>query len=389
MIAAWGRLRAPARLALAAMLFVVACTAGCDRDPETRYGTVRGESLNGVSAFVQLLRDTGLRTGTRRFLSERIVGRADVAIVFAAGFGPPDAEARDLLGRFLAAPGDQTLVFVARDSDAAIDYWQTVAGMPGLEPAKAGQARARQREAAVELRSNVKETFTVADAAAEDDTAAGPSFGLAARPEPVAPPIDVEAKTAAGPVRVTARWPLARVLEPPPGAKPLWSHDGEPLLVESRGRISDGASASRSGAGGADGDRTLVLASAAPLLNGGLVDPGNRRLAAALVGLLPSGSRVVVVGSTRVRPAEEEETAPSTWRLLAIQPHPWIAAQALLAVVLFCWWKAPIFGRPRREATGRPQNFGHHVDALGGLLEKSRDEAFAHERLEAWRRPGE
>ena len=389
MIAAWAWLRSSARLALAALLLVVACAAGCDRDPETRYGTVRGESLNGVSAFVQLLRDTGLRTGTRRFLSERIVGRADVAIVFAAGFGPPDEETRALLGRFLAAPGDQTLVFVARDSDAAIDYWQTVAAMPGLEPDKAGQARARQREAAVELRANVKETFTVADAAAEDDTAAEPSFGLAARPEPVAPPIDVEAKTAAGPVRVTARWPLARVLEPPPGARPLWSHDGEPLLVESRGRLAHDAYTSRSRVGGADGDRTLVLASAAPLLNGGLVDPGNRRLAAALVGLLPPESRVVVVGSARVRPAEEEETGPSTWRLLAIQPHPWIAAQALLAVVLFCWWKAPIFGRPRREATGRPQNFGHHVDALGGLLEKSRDEAFAHERLEAWRRPGE
>jgi uncharacterized membrane protein len=389
MIAAWAWLRASTRLALAALLLVVACAAGCDRDPETRYGTVRGESLNGVSAFVQLLRDTGLRTGTRRFLSERIVGRADVAIVFAAGFGSPDEEARALLGRFLAAPGDQTLVFVARDSDAAIDYWQTVAAMPGLEPAKAGQARARQREAAVELRANVKETFTVADAAAEDDTAAGLAFGLAARPGPVAPPINVEAKTSAGPVRLMARWPLARVLEPPPGAKPLWSHDGEPLLVESPALLAQDVNGSRAQVGGAGGDRTLVLASAAPLLNGGLVDPGNRRLAAALVGLLPPESRVVVVGSARVRPSEEEETTPSTWRLLAIQPHPWIAAQALLAVVLFCWWRAPIFGRPRREATGRPQDFGHHVDALGGLLEKSRDEAFAHERLEAWRRPGE
>jgi hypothetical protein len=380
--------RTSAWLAPAALLLVCGFAAGCDRDPETRYGTVRGESLNGVSAFVQLLRDSGHPTGTRRFLSERIVGRTDVAIVFASAFGPPADETRELLGRFLAAEGDQTLVFVARDSDAAIDYWQAVAATPGLEPAKVGQARERHRGATVELRSEAQATFPAPRPAR--GAVASLAYGLEARPQPVEPPIAVEAETTAGPVLVTARWPLARVLEPPPGAKPLWTHDGEPLLVESGRRPAlDEFAASRSGAGVAGGDRTLLLASAAPLLNGGLVDPGNRRLAAALVALLPPQSRVVVVGSARVRPPEEDEAEPSTWRLLAIQPHPWIATQALLALVLFCWWKAPIFGRPRREETGRPQDFGHHVEALAALLGKSRDEAFARGRLEAWRRQGE
>ena len=108
-----------------AALLVVVLAAGCDRNPETRYGTVRGESLNGVSAFVQMLRDAGHSTATRRTLAERMVGRHDVAVVFAAGFGPPEDDARELLGRFLAADGEQTVVYVVRDSDAAIDYWRT------------------------------------------------------------------------------------------------------------------------------------------------------------------------------------------------------------------------------------------------------------------------
>lgn len=353
-----------ARLAAVPVLvLVVALAAGCDRDPDTRYGTVRGESLNGVSAFVQLLRDAGHQTATRRWLAERIVERHDVAIVFADGFTAPDEEARELLERFLDADGNQTLVFVVRDSDAAIDYWAAVAAARELPPEKVATAHERHATAQAELRAATQAAFTA------DTTDRSPlAYGLAVRRRPVPPPIEVDmAGTTAAPV--AARWELRRRFEPPRGTRPLWTHGGEPLLVASRGR-----------------DRTLLLASAAPLLNGGLVDPGNRRLAAALVAELPQDARVVVVGSARIRAEEEDESGPSVWRLLTVEPHPWIVAQAVVAMLLFCWWKAPIFGRPRREEDGRPQDFGHHVEALGALLRKSRDEAFAHTRLEAWRR---
>lgn len=356
-----------ATIRCAALAIVVACAAGCDRDPDTRYGTVQGESLNGVSAFVQMLRDAGHRTATRRWLAERIVGRHDVAIVFADGFGAPPEDARLLLGRFLGAEGDQTLIFVVRDSDAAIDYWRAVAAAPGLPADKADTARGNLRAAESALQVDTKQGFS-----AETTGSSPPVHGLAVRPRPVPAPIvvDVVGEQAAS---IEARWELHRRLEPPRGTSPLWTHAGEPLLVASRGP-----------------DRTLVLASAAPLLNGGLVDPGNRRLAAALVARLPAAVRVIVVGSTTIGTDRgADESGPSSWRLLAVQPHPWIVAQALLAIMLFCWWKMPIFGRPRREESRRPQDFGHHVEALGMLLRKSRDEAFARGRLESWRRPGD
>lgn len=354
------------RLAPLAAVFVALAT-GCDRDPEMAYGTLRGESLNGVSAFVQLLRDAGHRTATRRRLAARMVGRHDVAVVFADDFGAPDREARDLLETFLAAEGDQTLVYVLRDSDAAIDYWKSIAQTPGLSAEKAATARANHRAAAVALR------FDTGAAVTADPTDGSPlAYGLAIREQPVSPPIEVD--LAGDPAAsIAARWELRRRLEPPPGTTPLWTRAGEPLLVASQ-----------------EPDRTLLVASAAPLVNGGLVDPGNRRLAAALVAELPQDARVVVVGSAQVRSeSEESEAGPSVWRLVAVPPHPWIFGQAVVAMLLFCWWKAPIFGRPRREEGGRPEDFGHHIKALGSLLRRSRDEAFAQARLAAWRRGGE
>jgi hypothetical protein len=137
----------------------------------------------------------------------------------------------------------------------------------------------------------------------------------------------------------------------------------------------------------------LVLASAAPLLNGGLVDPGNRRLAEDLASLLPTAGRMLLAGSAQIFGGRGgggnengDKDEPSLWRLLRIQPLPWVAAQAIAAMALFCWCTAPIFGRPRRSSPDHAQDFGHHVEALGNLFEKSpaAGSAFARERLAAW-----
>lgn len=360
------------RLHVVAVLLGV-CLTGCDREPDDTYGALRGESLNGVSALVQLLRDSGRTTNTRTLLGPRMVGRHDVAIVFTDSFSAPGDDARGLLDRFLAAPGDQTVVFVIRDSDAAIDYWRAVAAHPGLAADKVATAQRNLAEADGNLKRAAMETVEAG--------AAPLDYALDNRPKPAPTPATVLGADSDGPP-LLAHWPRARLFKPPPAARPLWTAGGEPLLVD-RTRESGGGSSAPAY------DRTLILASAAPLLNAGLLDSGNRRLAQAIVALLPAGCRVVVVGSARVRTEREEDDEPSTWRLLTIQPNPWVAAQALLAMILFCWWKAPIFGRPRREERGRPEEFGHHVDALAALLRRSGDDAFARGRVEAWRRSGD
>lgn len=366
------------RTGWAAPLLLLPCLAGCEGDPDTTYGTVRGDSLNGVSAFVQVLRDSGRTTATRRGLGERMIGRHDVAVVIADTAPAPNDESREFLVRFLAAPGDQTLVYVVRNSDAAIDYWRAVVAFPGLAADKMQTAQA-----------NLADTERLLAVRAGSPLAAGSeplAYGLAARSEPLTVPVEVRLGRAAA--TVSANWPRFRRLDPPAQARPVWTAEGEPVLVEQV--VTTPATWNDDPDAEPDSDRTLILASAAPLLNGGLVDPGNRRLAGELAALLPAACRVIVVGSTRVQTAQEEREAQGgMWRLLTVQPNPWVAAQGLLAMVLFCWWRAPIFGRPRRETVGRPQDFSHHVTALAALLRRARDESFVQRRLDAWRRPGE
>jgi hypothetical protein len=183
---------------------------------------------------------------------------------------------------------------------------------------------------------------------------------------------------------ITARWELLRRLDDPGIGQSLWRAGGEPLLV----RFFDGST------------EFLVLASAAPLLNGGLVDPGNRTLAEHLVGLLSTTGRILVVGSSQVDHSDgddplgdtdgEDEAAeePSSWRLLFVQPLPWLALQGVVAMGLFCWSTSPIFGRPRRSSPKHAQDFGHHVSALASMLTRSPDgAAFSWKRIEEWRNP--
>lgn len=348
---------------VSAVLLLVTCGAGCEREPDARYGTVVGESLNGLSAFVQVLRDAGHTTTARRRLAESIIGRYDVAVVLADGFGKPETDTLGILKRFLEADGLQTVLFVIRDSDAAVEYWQAVAATPDLAPQKSAQARRHGARVAQKLRSGLQTTFE-----RTRSVPAALGYGMGSRSETVPAVVAVGLANDHPDSPVLARWPLHRRLEPPAGMRVLWQHEGEPLLASS-----------------GDGDRILLLASAAPILNAGLVDPGNRRLAAELVAVLPASSRVVVVGSGAVL-AAEEPPGPSLWRLLAVQPHPWIFGQVVLAIGLFCWWRCPIFGRPTGEDVRLSQDFGHHVDALAALLERSRADGFARGRLEAWER---
>jgi hypothetical protein len=180
---------------------------------------------------------------------------------------------------------------------------------------------------------------------------------------------------------IPARWELRRRLEPAGGSRTLWSSAGEPLLIR-----------------GETGSATLLaLASAAPILNGGLVDPGNRILAEDLAVRLPTEGKLLVAGSAEIAGGcggsggdggnGDEADEPSPWRLLTVQPLPWVAAQALAAMALFCWCTAPIFGRPRRSSPTHAQDFGHHVAALANLFDKSpaAGQSFAREQLAAWR----
>ena len=109
----------------------------------------------------------------------------------------------------------------------------------------------------------------------------------------------------------------------------------------------------------------------------------------AFVGLIPAGAGVVVFGSSQMAKSEEEDEGDGgLWRLISVPPHPWIVAQLVLCLALFCWSRASIFGRPRTPSTAALRDFGHHVDAVGRLLSRSNNPAASDVLLAEWQRVG-
>ena len=364
--------RGPAPIVSALLATALFMAAGCTREPPSSHGDILGDSLNGVSAFVGLLRDRGHGVSAASSVSESALAERDAAIVFVDGPGPIDDVAAGHLESFLARPGSQWILLVGRDGDWAVDYWRFVAGREDLTDIQRQRARDNLERAKDSLEewyrdlpaSTVIARFSAADLIVRAEGSDGGEINVTIRSGG-----DGEGITLPG------HWTWRRGIDPGAADGVEWEVDGAALLVRS---IDD-----------TSGDTILVLGSDMPLLNAGLVDGGNRQIAAALVDLVPVGAEVALFGSAQGRAGsrDDEETA-AAWRLVTVPPHPWIAAHLLLGLLLFCWSRAPIFGRARVRPAAAVRDFGHHVDALGRLLAKGGDTATSAALLAEWDRIG-
>jgi hypothetical protein len=349
-------------LLLAAITMVALFVSGCAQPLDTDYADPKGTSINGIASFVELVNASGRRAQVWRAASPRMRTEVDAIVMFQTSHGPIATETIDNVRDLMYDGTVSTLLIVVRDSDCAIDYWRQIAAMPGLSDSDKKAANASMQQAILELGIDSAGEFRVDE---------GKLYGLKRENRSgalVVIPVEVEADD--GTIRVESRWELNRRLEPAVEAEMLWSTSGEPLLTEEFDEY---------------GLHFLVLASATPILNGGMVDPGNRQLAEELVKLLPEGGRVAITVSSRWSDGNFAES-PSTLQFLKVHPHGWIFGQTLLALALFCWWKLPIFGRPRSAIDTEGARFGRHVEALGKLLQQTRDTAYARRILRDWQR---
>lgn len=359
-------------MALGGILAVITA-AGCSQEPASTHGDVVGDSLNGVSAFVQMLRDQGHPVTARPEISAAAFRDRDAAIVFVDGDGPVEDAPAARLESFLAKPGPQSLFLVGRDGDWSVDYWRFVADAVDLPEAKRQRARDKGRDATRDLAAwygDVEATtaivpFAEARLVVRGEERHGADIDVSLHPEDRIGP----------PVVLRGAWPWRRGVEPGDADQVAWEIDGEAFLVRS---ILDD-----------EGDTVVVMGSDMPLLNAGLVDRGNRRIAAALVDLIPAGAGVVVFGSSQMAKSDGDDAGKGgLWRLISVPPHPWIVAQLVLCLALFCWSRAPIFGRPRTPSAAALRDFGHHVDAVGRLLARSNNPAASDLLLAEWQRVG-
>lgn len=362
----------------ACLAMLVIASAGCEREVDTTYAAVRGDSINGIAAFVQLLRDTGHAVTARQTLPGDFAAEMTTLVVFDDSFTGLDPAATELLVEFVVAASDRTLLLVLRDSDCVVDYLRAVLADDAL-PAD----RRLRAERLLERFETTLAFETAEPRAASEPFADG--LDVTRRGDGVEA-IDVTVQPRSGAARrvIPARWELRRRLKTTPGGTTLWAAGPEPLFTSQPIGTAT----------------VLVLASAAPILNGGLVDPGNRLLAEDLAARLPTEGKLLVAGSARRASGggdgdgggggagdDRGEDEPSPWRLLTVEPLPWVAAQVIAAMALFCWCTAPIFGRPRQTSPTHAQDFGHHVAALANLFDKSAaaGATFARQRLADWR----
>ena len=287
----------------------------------------------------------------------------DTVILLQTDFSEiPNATAANI--NELMWTGDvRTFLIIARDSDCSIDYWKQVSEMPDLSAENTTAAAESLKQALFEFRKDSDRTIEL-----KSDS----FFGLAASNREDPPfEIPVKAESVDPPEIIQARWRLNRRLIKRGDAEVLWSSGDDQLLTSQPL---------------GNGRRILVLSSAAPILNGGLVNSGNRRLAEELLKELPPGPVAISLSS---RWSDEKHiSSPSSLRFLKVHPHGWIFGQAMLALLMFCWWKLPIFGRPRVNVDTEDQRFGRHVEALGKLLQRTGDSTFARLAIRDWQRTG-
>lgn len=353
------RLPVPLLIAVTTLTLFV---SGCTPPLNTEYADPKGTSINGVASFVELVKSSGRRAQVWRAASPRMETEVDAIVMFQTEHGPIATETIENVRDLMYEGSVSTLLIVVRDNDCAIDYWRQIAAMPDLPDEDQKAANESMQQATLQLGI---------DSLREFDVGEGEFYGLKrGNRSGAAVVIPVEVESDEGSIHVDSRWPLNRRLEPGVEAETLWSTSDEPLLTEEFDEY---------------GGHILVLASATPILNGGLVDPGNRQLAEELVKLLPEGGRVAITLSSRWSDGNFAES-PSTLEFLKVHPHGWIFGQTLLALALFCWWKLPIFGRPRSAIDTEGARFGRHVEALGKLLQQTRDTAYARRILRDWQR---
>jgi hypothetical protein len=145
----------------------------------------------------------------------------------------------------------------------------------------------------------------------------------------------------------------------------LSSGDGKPLVTQFT-RKSWGSS------------RVILLSNASLISNISLVNEGNLEIAKQLASALPNKNVGYLTGAAdpRIRKDDALEQQKG-FEMLTMWPLNVITLHAVFLGLLMLLAVFPIFGRARRLPQRSTRDFGQHVDAMGGLLLKSRDRFYA------------
>ena len=419
----------PARMLWLALL--VLSSFGCGRAPQldTTWGAhaypSKTASLNGLGFLEKLCVQKGARIKVVNRLSPRL-DRVDCLVLIGDTLHPPAKEARDWIEEWLSAKSGRKVIYFGRDFDAAEHYMQaTLEEQASEQQTRAGLDLARVRaqrdemlyeqmngdyfcrwfytrvtkpervlekfsgtwsdKLAGQLKWPVRAYFDIPDPELRLDVPSWtvkpkPSIALRLPKRLRRPPTVPTQPTPTDKNRTIftsfwvpddignadeweREWELAPDVE-----KLLVGEDGTPLVM----RLTSERYA---------GSEIITLANGAPLLNGMMVEAGMRGLCMNIASEIGDDARIAYlpydregIQVSRIPDLEDEVAGLSvlmTWPLNILMAH-----LAFLGV-LICIALFPILGRPQKLKSSNVSDFGQHAEAMGQLLQRTRDLPFA------------
>jgi Domain of unknown function (DUF4350) len=380
----------------ALLLIVVGVMLAGRRDEPlpTTYGRRRGgeagRSVNGTAVLADMFQARGHTVTTMTRFSPRL-DKYEVIVWAPDDFEPPDEEHRERLVEWMKGGSDRTVVYIGRDYNAAIDYWERMA--PTAPAELAGESLHRQAEtrAAWEsARSQMPSEEYAQWFTAQRDHKRRKVTELSG---PWAEGVDA-AETDIH-VEGMLEIPSDKVYDhidspdnlPPPIVEPLLKSDNEALVY----RLSDPDW--KEGQFDEPG-QIIVVNNGSFVLNYPLVNHENRKLADKLIAECGKVSKKVVFIESQAKgpPILDKEptgSMPSPLELLKVWPLNAILLHIAVLGIIICLSKSLIFGRPHDLPGDSPSDFGKHVAALGKLLARTKDRNYAQARLAQYRQVAE
>ncbi len=336
---------------------------GCEENLNSIYGQRQGlgsGSVNGTAVLAEMFEKAGHTVVSMRLLSPRLRKRAEAIVWVPDDFDPPSDEVRDWLEKWLSEGSGRTLIYVGRDFDAAPWYWEKVApkAPAALQPEIAYRRQSAQSIYDIKRSANppMKNCpwFTI-DRSNKPHSAQGLQ-GDARWTDPiVASKLDI---------RLDGR------VVPSPDAEVLLKSKSD-VLISSR-PIGNG--------------RLIIVVNGSLVLNGPLVNHEHRKLAGMLVGQVGPPRKTVVFlesgpGGPPIANKDPRLTFPGPMEIFHVWPANWILLHLLVLGVLLCFFRYPLFGRPREPKPEATSDFGKHIDALASLLSRTGDLTYATARV--------
>jgi hypothetical protein len=353
-------------------------------DLETGYGRRNGDgykaSVNGTSVLAEMFRRRGHSVVSTDRLSPAL-RRYNTIVWFPDDFDVPKSEQREFLEEWLweglNSGVQRTVIYVGRDYDAATAYWTRI--QPQAPPEQ--QAEVKRQLAQAKSKFDTERTRL-------PTTRFGGWFTL--RDGPRRKVTTISGDWAAGIDARQTDITVASTLGPPQQGDVDIRLGYVPDEMNTQALLASGNDVLISKVTMTDnewgGGQIIVVANGSMLLNYPLVNKENRKIASKLIGECPDGA-VAFLESGRGGPPVEHKAVKKKKQDWPFPMNAIIYHLVALAVI-YCLSRFAIFGRPWTLPTESPADFGKHIQALGKLMQKTKDQAYAYARLQQYRQHG-